>query len=175
MGTNPESRTPGFPAFLDSGSAASRRPGMTAESFQRPARGAASCRRPILNTRARHRPGGRHGVRGEFSSGNTSGSGRLRPDATRVSPPEWTPISATDPRLTAPGGAHVRASHLHVSNSTTAKPDRSGKSSAPGRRSVLPASKVRGGEAPPGAGAERRTHGRLAVGPVPSAEGTTGP
>ena len=32
-GASPESRTSGFPAFLDSGSAASRRPGMTAEVF----------------------------------------------------------------------------------------------------------------------------------------------
>jgi hypothetical protein len=32
-GASPESRTSGFPAFLDSGLAASRRPGMTAEGF----------------------------------------------------------------------------------------------------------------------------------------------
>jgi hypothetical protein len=33
MGASPESKTSGFPAFLDSGLAASRRPGMTAEGF----------------------------------------------------------------------------------------------------------------------------------------------
>jgi hypothetical protein len=44
-----------------------------------------------------------------------------------------------------------------ISNSTTDKSDRSGKSSAPGRRSVLPASKLEEGEAPQSAGAERRT------------------
>jgi hypothetical protein len=38
-GASPESRASGFPAFLDSGLAASRRPGMTAKVFQQPAKG----------------------------------------------------------------------------------------------------------------------------------------
>ena len=61
-----------------------------------------------------------------------SGSGRVRPDATRVSPPDAERgFSATDPRLRRPGGAHVRPSHLHLSNSTPGKPDRPGKARLP--------------------------------------------
>jgi len=49
-----------------------------------------------------------------------------------------------------------------------------GNGSAPGRRPSCPPRNNRGSEAPQSAGADRRTRGRLAVGPVPSAEGTAG-
>ena len=145
--------------------APSARPGMTAAIIAARLRSRCELRRAAP-------PGSSDMVRDGYPRVTPSGSGRVRPDATRMSPPNAGRGFSARIHARHPRAVRMRASHLHFSNSTTGKPDRSGKSSAPGRRSVLSASKARGGEAPQSAGAERRTRGRLAVGPVPSAEGT---
>src|SRR5262245_5580034 len=76
--------------------------------------------------------------------------------------------------LTA-GGVHVRASHIHGIKQHADKRPRPGNLRLPAAVSPVHLIKIEEGEAPQSAGAERRTRGRLAVGPVPSSEGTAGP
>jgi len=94
-----------------------------------------------INTHARHRPGGWRGP-SRIPAGNTirqraRASGRNAGVAAR----RWARIFRNGSTQAPPERCACPCILLHLSNSPAGKPDRSGKSSAPGRRSVLSASK----------------------------------
>jgi hypothetical protein len=119
----------------------------------------------------------------KYTRVSASDSGRVRVDATRVSPPNagrglsqrihaWHPPSLA---TGSPPGRCACMHHIFTFQTARGQATSSGESSAPGRRQSCPPRKLEEGEAPLSAGAERRTRGHLAVRPVPSAEGTAGP
>lgn len=64
-------------------------------------------------------PGRMRWFRDGYIRGQPSGSGRVRPDATRVSPPNGG--RGSPQRIHASTTRTVRASHIHISNSTAGK------------------------------------------------------
>ena len=163
-------------------------PGLQCITIAREARGTGLCPALHPDASSRHRPGGRL-IRYEFPRVSPSGTGRVRPDTTRVSPPTLGAGFRNRSTPAPPGGAHVPPSlaarataGVRVHHIFTCQTARQTSLIAPGRARLpaavqsCPPRKHEDGEAPQSAGAETAAPGgRLAVGPVPSSEGTAGP